>query len=492
MSSSGHQVSRNARWAIAQTIISAAVLFVLYRFLLQELGAEKLGLWSLILASTSLAKIGELGFSSATLRFVGKYVGAGQSCEATEILETALLSIALPFAVLVALAIPMIGSVLPWFVPEKHMTDALAILPWAMLALWLSITSGLVQSAIDGCGRMDQRNMVLIVTNVVYLALAIFLTPMLGLKGVAIAQVAQAGVSLLMMWWLIKAQLTGLPMIPRRWRKHRFREIAGFAVSMQIGSIAGMCVEPITKALISRFGGLEFLAYYEMANQVITRARSVLISGFQAITPQFSITNEPSMHRALFLQSQKKVIDMGIPFMTVLMIAFPLISQIWIGRDESAFIVSGQVIGIAWLLNTLLMPAYFFLTGTGRGFSVAIAHVVTLAGTIALGWAGGHLFGKIGPIIGAAIALLIGNIYLYSIAANGLFRTDRCLAVPKWIAARMLTNGCACFAIIGLNFLATSYANGLVDHLIVFAAMTALTAFLAFSSQTKTIEEQPK
>lgn len=489
MTREGKRVSRNAKWAIAQTIISAVVLFVLYRFLLKELGAEKLGLWSLILASTSLAKIGELGFSSATLRFVGKYVGSGQTREAAEILESALLSIALPFAVLVVIAIPAFGSILPWFVPEKHMDDALDILPCAMLALWLSISSGLVQSAIDGCGRMDRRNMVLIATNVIYLAFALLLTPMIGLKGVAIAQAVQAGASLFAMWWLIRTQLPDLPLIPLHWRKHRFSEIASFALSMQVGSIAGMFVEPISKALISRFGGLEYLAYYEMANQVITRARAVLISGFQAITPEFAITNEPSKHRLLFLQSQRKVIDMGVPFMTILMIAFPLISQIWIGREELIFIFSGQILGVTWLLNTLLMPAYFFLTGTGRGFSVALAQIMTLIGTVALGWVGGHLYGGMGPIIGAAIALLIANLYMYRIAKNSLFRADENTCIPNWIATRVLINVCACFLIIGLNFIAIRYVNGLVWDSIVFAILALLIGFVALNGRTKEIKE---
>lgn len=484
----GKQVSHNAQWAIAQTIISAVVLFVLYRFLLKELGAEKLGLWSLILASTSLARIGELGFSSATLRFVGKYVGAGAPGEAAEILESSLLTIALPLAVLAALAIPMVGGVLPWFVPEKHMSDALLVIPWAMLALWLSIASGLVQSAIDGCGRMDRRNMVLIFTNIVYLALTILLAPELGLKGVAIAQAVQAGASLLIMWWLVKLELTGLPLIPCRWQKSRFREIAGFAVSMQIGSIAGMFVEPITKALISRFGGLEFLAYFEMANQVITRARSVLISGFQAITPQFAITNEPSMHRALFLQSQQKVIDLGVPFMSVLMISFPLISQIWIGRDESAFVISGQIIGITWLLNTLLMPAYFFLTGTGRGTVVAIAQIVTLTGTFVFGWTGAQLIGSVGPIAGAGIALLIGNLYMYWIAAVLLFRTEQIVSLPRWIFVRMFLNGCVCLSVIGFNILVNKYINGFIGHVIIFSVLGAAIVIFAFVRQNKALE----
>ena len=481
------QVSINAKWSIAQTIISAVVLFFLYRYLLNELGAAKLGLWSLILASTTLARLGELGFSNATLRFVGQYIGTGKPKDAAEVLETAVLSISLPFMALTIVAIPLIGFVLPWFVPEQHMAEAIVIVPWAMLALWLGVTASLVQSAIDGYGRMDQRNMVLIATNLLYLGCAVLLAPVLGLKGVAIAQALQAGATLLLMWWLARAHLRSLPWVPWRWRKTRFFEIAGFALTMQVGSIVGMFVEPITKALISRFGGLEFLAYYEMANQVITRARSVLVSGFQAITPQFAITNDQERHRNLFLSSQKKIIDIGIPFMALVMIAYPVLSQIWIGRTEPAFIASGQILGVTWLLVTLLMPAYFFLTGTGCGYPVAIAHFLTLGGTIALGWLGGHLHNQIGPILGAAISLVIGNIYLYVVTLKRLYPHNATAHPPRWIGLRMLTNASICITAVGLNLLAAYYFDQLLGKFIVSAMLAIAVALFAYSNQKQTV-----
>lgn len=486
-SSQQHNVSRNAKWAIIQTIVSAGVLFVLYRFLLKELGPEKLGLWSLILASTSIARIGELGFSNATLRFVGKYVGAGNPGAAAEILETSLLTIALPLGVLLAIAIPLLGSVLPWVVPSHHMVDALAIVPWAMFALWLGIIGGLVQSAIDGSGRMDQRNMVLIVTNGIYLALATNLTPLLGLKGVAIAQVLQAATSLLIMWWLAKRHLNALPLIPFRWSRVRFKEILGFAVNMQIGGIAGMLIEPLTKAFVSRFGGLELLAYYEMANQVITRTRSVLIAGFQSVTPQYAISQELTAHREIFIKSQTAVLNLGIPFMAIVIIAFPLISYIWSGTYQVSFIHLGQLVGMTWLIITSLMPAYFYLTGTGRGVSIAIAHVAALIGTLALGWGSGE-FGPTGPIAGWAASLIAANIYLNIVAINKLFLTVECFKksfIPLLSRVKMLA--IVCIGTIVANITMAYMVHGLIQEFLLFSISVIFVMSVALYSRPRKI-----
>lgn len=432
MKRDGKQVTRNATWAIGQTIISAFVLFFLYRFLLKELGAAKLGLWSLILASTSLARLGELGFSNATLRFVGKYVGAGQAGDAAEILETALLSISVPFMLLVVIAIPLIGEALPWFIPEQHMAEALVIVPWSMFALWLSVTTGLVQSALDGCGRMDQRNIVLIGTNLLYLVIALWLTPMLGLKGVAIAQAIQAGVSLLIIWWLTKRTLRQLPLLPWRWHKNRFQEIFSFAVSMQISSITGMMIEPLVKALISRFGGLEFLAYYEMANQVVVRARGVLMGGFQALLPVYAASNADNLEglRKLNRMTQLRVSTLGVPYLTMLAAAFPIISNVWTGTEQSILINCGVIISLTWLIAASAIPSHFFAVGTGRGWIVARNQILILALTGLLGYPFGYRFGGYGVVFGALLAFLISTIYL-QITVTSIFK-----AIPKKINSR--------------------------------------------------------
>ena len=55
------RLSRNAFAAMAQVVVSAAVLFVFYRFLIRQLGPEEIGVWSLVVASTAVARLGEFG-----------------------------------------------------------------------------------------------------------------------------------------------------------------------------------------------------------------------------------------------------------------------------------------------------------------------------------------------------------------------------------------------------------------------------------------------
>lgn len=53
------QVLKNAMMAVLQTLVMGAILFFLYRYLLRTIGVEQLGLWSLVLASTSVTPVAD-------------------------------------------------------------------------------------------------------------------------------------------------------------------------------------------------------------------------------------------------------------------------------------------------------------------------------------------------------------------------------------------------------------------------------------------------
>ena len=64
------RMARNTLWNVAEVIIGAAVLFLLYRLIIAKLGVEALGIWALVLATTAVAKLADVGVASGLGRFV--------------------------------------------------------------------------------------------------------------------------------------------------------------------------------------------------------------------------------------------------------------------------------------------------------------------------------------------------------------------------------------------------------------------------------------
>ncbi len=62
------QILINALMSIVQIIIISVVLFILYKFLLKTIGVEQLGIWSLVLATTSVSQIANFGLSGSVFR----------------------------------------------------------------------------------------------------------------------------------------------------------------------------------------------------------------------------------------------------------------------------------------------------------------------------------------------------------------------------------------------------------------------------------------
>ena len=147
-------VGRNARWSLVQTVVSALTVFILYKYLYTHLGPAQLGLWAVVLASVSVGRIAELGFSTTVLRFISMHLADGDRTRAARILETGLITIGGPFALALLILFPFANAAMRYVVPVGNLAEGRQILPYTLGTLWLGVLGAIAQSALDGCGRM--------------------------------------------------------------------------------------------------------------------------------------------------------------------------------------------------------------------------------------------------------------------------------------------------------------------------------------------------
>ena len=87
------QVLINAVMSVLQIVLIGIVIFILYKFLLVTIGVRKMGIWSLILASTSVAQVANFGFSGSVVKFVAKYTALKENQNASNVIQTAAISL---------------------------------------------------------------------------------------------------------------------------------------------------------------------------------------------------------------------------------------------------------------------------------------------------------------------------------------------------------------------------------------------------------------
>lgn len=404
------QVLINAIMSVIQVIVISGVLFIFYKFLLNTIGVEQLGIWSLVLAMTSINSVANFGISGSVVKFVAKYIARKEKEKVSEVIQTATLSIGILTGIILFLGYPLIKLILSLVIPEGAFSLAATILPYSIFALWLLMISSIFQSGLDGYQRIYIRNLLLMVGIVFYLLLCFILVPIYGLMGLAYAQVIQNSIILLGGWFLLKRYLPFLPTFPYHWNKSLFKEMIGYGINFQIISVIAMFYDPVTKALLSKFGGLPMVGYYEMVNKMVQQLRAIIISANYVLVPAFANLQEklPDKIKDVYLTSYQLVFYLALPMYSLIIAYAPIISEIWIGKYERIFILFTTLLASGWFLNTLNVPAYFANLGIGELRWNVIGHFAIVLVNAGLGFLLGTYFGGSGVVIAWVISLAIG------------------------------------------------------------------------------------
>lgn len=405
------RIRANAVSSSAQVILSTVILFLLYRYLVDQLGVELVGVWSITVAVSSLGRIGELGLSGAVTRHVASDLAISNPHRAAVSIQTAILSVALLVAFSLGPAYLVVGAVLEYTLPQATLSAARGILILVFVYVWVSAVVGLLQAGLDGCHRLDLRNAVVAATMLIFLCLALWLVPVYGLLGLAYAQLLQSCFALCASWYLLRKQLSVLPIFPFRWRYERFRQLICFGLNFQLANLATLLCDPVTKALLSKFGGPVLVGYYEMASRLVLQVRSIVVSAMQAIVPAVAALHGGTRTQvgAFYRKAFELVAYVSIVIFCGTAIAAPTASETWLGFFSSEFVHLNMILTFGWWFNTVTVPAFFANVGTGQLVWNTLGQTIIGVLNVLLGVVFGMAFGGIGVVLGYLTALLVGS-----------------------------------------------------------------------------------
>ena len=473
------QVATNAKLTAAQIVTSAVVIFFLYRYLVRVIGIEAVGVWAVVLATTSAGRIADFGVTGSTTRFVARALGQKSPRAAADYAQTAAISAAGIYLSLVVLAYPLLRHILAFIVPASHVEQAISLLPYALTSFWLGSVTTVLQGAIDGTQRIDLKSWLLIGASLLYFVAVLGLVPRIGLLGLAWAQVAQGAALFTGSWLLLRRCLSGLPLVPVGWRPRVFREIIGFGSKLQVISLMVMLFEPTTKALLSKFGGLTAAGYYEMATRMVQQVRNILVSANQVLVPTIADLQERDGERVLTLYrvSYRVMMYFSLPSLAGLVAAIPVISEWWLGRYEPNFVRFAILLAIAWFINTISAPAYFAGVGTGQLRWNLMGHVTVAVLNLCLGVVLGVSWGAVGVVVGAVTALTVGSLVtaLKYHAQQGLPLKDLFPIESAGLAAGSVITATVAFVIYDLLRVGRHLDLRLVTGLVAVAVLFPLT-----------------
>lgn len=388
------------------------VYLVLYRYLLVTLGIELLGVWSLIIASTSLALIANFGISTSIIKFVATYYARNDFDRLRKLIFTAAVFIIGTYSI-ISVVILIAGTyVLPHFIEAKYLPIALEILPFSLLSLIINALGGVISSCLDGIQKNYIKSYIVSFSSIVLFALSVLLTPKFGLKGLIFAQIFQAIIVLVASIYYLSKSIKSIFTLQWNWSKSLFKEIINYGIKMQALSFMQMSFEPITKALLSKYGGLAMVGYYEMASRLVTQLRSLIVSANQVIIPVVAEAKETkeTYVKELYIKTFSIVLLFDIVLITGIIITAPIVSFLWIGKIVPFFLFAVVLNSIVAFVNICSNPAYFSYLGEGKLNWLIYSYIaITLLNPI-LSYFLGIEFNGYGVVVGWNIAFLIGSL----------------------------------------------------------------------------------
>jgi O-antigen/teichoic acid export membrane protein len=418
----------NAMAGAGQALLSGIALFALYRILLDRLGGEGVGAWSLLLAWFALARLADLGLPGGMVRFGAVAMGAGDSAHATSVIVRGVVVAGLLTAVGALLVAGAVIACAPGFLMRRP--EALQLIAWAGLATWLSCLSAAIRAGLDAMQRVDLRHGMLLLQNLLLLGGVVLIVEKDGILGALQAQAFATGAAV-----AVTAMILVHEMRKRRARSPSpghdrtfpglMRALLGYGLPFQVTTICGFLVDPLVKVLLGHFADLSAVAWFEMASRLVGQARAVAISALEALVPHIAAFT-PDEQRQRLVEDYRLAFRANLIFtsagVAMLLANLPLIGHLWIGHQEPAFVNFAALLILGWWVSALAAPAYFVAQGIGVQRWNVLAHATIAVANAALGCLLGLYWGGTGVVCGSVLATVLGNILVISGAHRELLR----------------------------------------------------------------------
>ena len=439
----GNKLRDRLKWNIGASVIQAfasmLIVVLLYRYLMGKLGPEILGAWSLVSAFIGIARIGELGISvsmSKMLAESNEHASVRRDCS---IFPTGMWIAIVSGCICVSVSI--------WFVShyvhlEIASNVAVDLIKSTALATLFSIISSPMRAGLDGIHRADLRQLANFSQQFMFLAFSILFIPYWGASGFAVAQASSALFGLVVIAVLAKRVLI------TRFTMQSFnmliaRRMLSIGLPMQGSLACQQFYEPLTKLMLERLGGLAAVSVFEIANKLIIQLRSLIVSAMEPLVPYISsIAQNNDNNGKRQLESYRNTISLVwiisfVGFGSVICM-FPLASLFLLGNINNTFLLFGLILAIAWGINTLSAPAFFFMISTDMQRQTLVSFVIIAIGNWLFATVLAIIFGEMGVVLGWGIALSSGSfyiIYIYQKRSGINFKKPAISMIGRTLAA---------------------------------------------------------
>lgn len=405
-------ISKNIYWIILSNVIIAICQFITLAIINQKLGKEILGVWSLVVAATSIGQLSGFGLSSGLIRYLPEFFIKNDSKGAEKMVSTvnmANLFFSLPIIILLYFPIMMYAHHL---LKGIQLDIFNSVIIWSLVTLFITNIFSVYSFLFDALQKFYIRSIIQIAGWLLFLVLTIVLIPSMQLKGIAIANVVQAIFQVIVARIIVHRMKIFDKKILFNFDKATFYKIFSFGTQFQLINILVIFFDPLVKFFITRGVGLNATANYELANKISMQARNLLVNANQVIIPKAVTHKTQNTLQQYFSLIIKKNLLFSTMMGMIVLVLSPIAILIFAGHFDKTLLSCIIIINIGWVCNMITSIHYFTSIAADKLIKLIVMHllysVVSIAGFYILLKSGINI---LTAMMIPAISLVIGSIY---------------------------------------------------------------------------------
>ena len=459
------RLARNAGYHALRSVIALAALLLVTPFIIGVVGTEQYGVWALAGVVTTCLQLGDFGIGESLVKYAAEYHAVRDSARLNRMVNTALvtyLGLALLLGGALLLTMPGIAAAL-LHIPAPLLEEAVLIFRLAVIIFFFNMVMGIFSALVTATQQLGYTTAISIASTLLgVVGTFSFLLMGYGLRGLmatnAIVAVFVAVCSALAAWRLHPQ----LRLNPVKWLdREMFRQIFGYSWKVQVANLSQLLIFQVDRILLSRYLGLEAVAFYEIGSSFALYARTFALALFSPLLPAVSELHARREHEllaGLYRRALKFMAMSAIPFgLMVVGLAHPFM-QAWMGEGFGLAATTLQLLLPLYLLHALTAPGAYILNGINRPEIAMRGAILAGVGNLLLCFVLVRSVGYFGLIAGIGVALLLAAAYLFKMihrylpevgtaVYRGSFVRPLLFALP---AAALLHFGFAALGIAGL------------------------------------------
>lgn len=409
----------SAIWNITSILITAIGAFVTMPIIINGIGTDNYGLFSIILMIGGFAALQDFGLGEATLRYVSFYFKKNDLNGINRVVQSSLTVYMITISVVFLIIQVFAYQIINLFELQPDQVDiGLTAIRLGALGFFLSTLDQAMQKIPEALVRYDLTNKVNISFTILRFSLMIAAVKYgYGLIGLVSVTVLISAFRLIVFYVVSYRLIPGITIFPA-YNKKGIKEVFNFSIYSFINQIISQISQNADRIILGMFFGTSAVGFLSAPKDLIQRASGITGAAGKALFPTFSSMNDSESMVRLYAKSLWLLSLLTMLLLIPLAVIIPDFLSLWISpefsENSSEF---ARLFSLGLAFNGGVVVYFSLLKGTNRiSWLTKIMSTLTIIsiGATALlvynyGLVGAGIRVLIFSWIGVVICLIIGK-----------------------------------------------------------------------------------